>query len=89
MALLQDDARRPARIGGRAFRRLVLQACGVDTQGGAIVQGEGYVDYSFNDAISLRVGAGKVKSVHGGLDAPLVDAALVFRFGVDRRLSSR
>jgi hypothetical protein len=62
---------------------------GVDTQGGAIVQGEGYLDYALNDAISLRVGAGKVKSIHGGLDAPLVDAALVFRFGVDRKLSSR
>ena len=33
---------------------------------------------------TLRVGAGKIKSVHGGLDAPVVDAAFVFSFGVDR-----
>ena len=58
---------------------------GVDTQGGAIVQGVGYVDFTLNDALSLRVGGGKIKSVHGGLDAPLLDAALVFRFGVDRK----
>ena len=57
---------------------------GVDTQGGAIVQGRAYVDAALTDSLSLRVGAGKVKSVHGGLDAPVVDAALVFRFGVDR-----
>ena len=57
---------------------------GVDTQGGAIVQGRAYVDVSLTDALSLRIAGGKIKSVHGGLDAPVVDAALVFRFGVDR-----
>ena len=57
---------------------------GVDTQGGAIVQARAYADASLTDALSLRVGVGKIKSVHGGLDAPVVDAALVFRFGVDR-----
>ena len=57
---------------------------GVDTQGGAIVQARGYVDAALTDSLSLRVGAGKIKSVHGGLDAPVVDVALVFRFGVDR-----
>jgi len=57
---------------------------GVDTQGGAIVQGRAYVDATLTDALSLRVGVGRIKSVHGGLDAPVVDAALVFRFGVDR-----
>jgi hypothetical protein len=62
---------------------------GVDTEGGAIVQGRGYVDFALNDALSLRVGGGKIKSVNGGLDAPVVDAALVFRFGVDRKASSR
>ena len=57
---------------------------GVDTQGGALLQGRAYIDAALTDSLSLRVGAGKVKSVHGGLDAPVVDAALVFRFGVDR-----
>jgi len=57
---------------------------GVDTQGGAVLQARGYADLALTDALSLRVGAGKIKSVHGGLDAPVVDAALVFRFGTDR-----
>ena len=57
---------------------------GVDTQGGAVVQGRAYADVALTDSLSLRVGAGKIKSVHGGLGAPVVDAALVFSFGVDR-----
>ncbi len=57
---------------------------GVDTQGGAIVQARAYADAALTDSLSLRIGAGKIKSVHGGLDAPVVDVALVFRFGVDR-----
>ncbi len=57
---------------------------GVDTAGGKVVQGRGYVDVGLTDSLSLRVGAGKIKSVHGGLDAPTLDAALVFAFGVDR-----
>jgi len=57
---------------------------GVDTQGGAVVQARAYADVALTDSLSLRVGAGKIRSVHDGLDAPVVDAALVFRFGVDR-----
>jgi hypothetical protein len=57
---------------------------GVDTQGGAVVQARAYADVALTDSLSLRVGAGRIKSVHGGLSAPVVDAALVFRFGVDR-----
>lgn len=57
---------------------------GVDTQGGAIVQGRAYADLALSDSLSLRVGGGRIKALHGGLDAPEVDAALVFRFGVDR-----
>ena len=59
---------------------------GVDTGGGAVAQGRAYVDLSLTDSLSLRVAGGKIKSVRGsgGLDAPVVDAALVFRFGVDR-----
>ena len=56
---------------------------GVDTVGGAVMQGRAYADLALTDSLSLRVGAGKIKSVHGGLDAPVVDAALVFSFGVD------
>ena len=59
---------------------------GVDTGGGAVAQGRAYVDLALTDALSLRVAGGKIKSVRGsgGLDATVVDAALVFRFGVDR-----
>ena len=56
---------------------------GVDTQGGAVLQARAYADVALTDSLSLRVGAGKIKSVHGGLAAPVVDAALVFSFGVD------
>jgi hypothetical protein len=58
---------------------------GVDTGDGAVLQARGYVDVALGEMLSLRVGGGKVKSSHGSLDAPVVDAALVFRFGVDRR----
>lgn len=58
---------------------------GVDTQGGAVLQARAYADLALTDSLSLRVAAGKIKSVHGGLDAPVVDAALVFRFGVDHQ----
>jgi hypothetical protein len=57
---------------------------GVDTGGGEIVQARGYVDFAFDRVLSLRLGTGKVKSVHGGVDGTEVDAQLVFRFGVDR-----
>ena len=57
---------------------------GVDTQGGAVVQARAYADVALTDSLSLRVGAGRIKSVHGGLSAPVVDAAIVFNFGVDR-----
>jgi hypothetical protein len=56
---------------------------GVDTQGGAVVQARAYADFALTHSLSLRVAGGKIKSVHGGLDAPVVDAALVFSFGVD------
>jgi hypothetical protein len=57
---------------------------GVDTQGGALLQARAYVDVALTDSLSLRVGGGKIKSVRGGVNAPVVDAALVFSFGVDR-----
>ena len=56
---------------------------GVDTVGGAVMQGRAYADLALTDSLSLRVAGGKIKSVHGGLDAPVVDAELVFSFGVD------
>ena len=58
---------------------------GVDTQGGAVLQARAYADLALTESLSLRVAAGKIKSVRGGLDAPVVDAALVFSFGVDHK----
>jgi hypothetical protein len=57
---------------------------GVATGGGKVVQGRGYADLAISDSLSLRLGAGKIKTASGGLDATTVDAALIFRFGVDR-----
>lgn len=58
---------------------------GVDTNGGAVLQARAYADLALTDSLSLRAAAGKIRSVHrGGLDAPVVDVALVFSFGVDR-----
>ena len=53
------------------------------------MQARAYVDVALTDSLSLRVAGGKIKSVHGGLDAPVVDAALVFSFGVDRADTER
>jgi hypothetical protein len=58
---------------------------GVDTVGGAVLQARAYADVVLTDSLSLRLGGGRIRSVHGGLDAPVVDATLVFRFGVDRK----
>ena len=57
---------------------------GVDTKGGAVLQGRAYADVALTDSLSLRLAAGKIKAIQGGLNAPVVDAALVFSFGVDR-----
>jgi len=57
---------------------------GVATAGGKVVQGRGYADIGLTDSLSLRIGAGKIRTASGGLNATTVDAALVFRFGVDR-----
>ena len=56
---------------------------GVDTQGGAIVQPTAYVGFGITPALSVRVGAGRVKSLKaGGLSSNVVDVGLAFSFGV-------
>jgi len=72
----------PVRIGAEALMG-AAGGGGVDTEGGALVQARAYLDVDLARALALRLGAGRVKSVHGGLSAPTLDAALVFRFGVD------
>jgi len=56
---------------------------GVDTQGGAILQGRVYGDLPLTPALDLRLGLGRVRSVQGGLSGNSLDAALVWRFSVD------
>jgi hypothetical protein len=56
---------------------------GVETQGGAIAQPNAYIGYDLSRSMSLRVGAGRIKSLkNGGLDANMVDVVLAFTFGV-------
>ncbi|HJV61481.1 MAG TPA: hypothetical protein VJ743_11090 [Albitalea sp.] len=56
---------------------------GVATQGGAIMQPSAYLGVDISPSLSVRVGAGKIKSLRGGgLDANVVDVALAFTFGV-------
>jgi hypothetical protein len=59
---------------------------GVQTQGGAIAKPNVYVGVDLGRSTSLRVGAGRIKSLRsGGLDAGTVDATLAFTFGVAGR----
>jgi hypothetical protein len=58
---------------------------GVDTGGGAIVQPMAYVGLDLTRSLSLRLGAGRVKSANGALDSTVADLALAFTFGVASR----
>ena len=56
---------------------------GVDTQGGAIAQPMAYVGVDVSRSVSLRVGAGRIKSLrHGPLNGNVIDFTLAFTFGV-------
>ncbi|WP_280155338.1 hypothetical protein [Piscinibacter sp. XHJ-5] len=69
-------------VGGEA----VIGAAGgggIETRGGAIVQPSAYIGYDLSPSLSLRVGAGRIKSLkNDGLDANMVDVVLAFTFGV-------
>ncbi len=59
---------------------------GVATQGGAIMQPSLYLGVDLSRSLSLRVSAGRIKSLRagaaGGLDANVAEVALAFTFGV-------
>jgi hypothetical protein len=55
---------------------------GVDTQGGALVQPMAYVGVDLTRDFALRIGAGRIKSLKGALNANVIEASLVFSFGV-------
>jgi len=54
---------------------------GVQSQG-SIVRPMGWLAWQLTPAVALRLGAGHVRSPHGGLSSTAVDAALVFTYGV-------
>ena len=74
------------RFGGRfhAGAELLAGAAGgggVDS-GGALLQPRGFAGVQLTPALAARVGLGRVKATRGALDATLVDASLVFTYGV-------
>jgi hypothetical protein len=59
---------------------------GVRTQGGAVVKPSAYVGIDLGRSTSVRVGAGRIRSLRGGgLDATTLDVALAFTFGIAGR----
>lgn len=57
----------------------------VDTSGGAVMQPMIYLGMDLTDAVALRLGAGKVKSLKGSLDSNVVDISVSFAFGTANR----
>jgi hypothetical protein len=58
---------------------------GVATGGGALVQPMAYVSYTMNDSFAARVGVGRIRSSSGNLSSSVVQASIVFPFGVTPR----
>ena len=54
---------------------------GVDS-GGALLQPRVFAGVQITPALAARVGVGRVRATRGALDATLVDASLVFSYGV-------
>ena len=55
---------------------------GVNTQGGAVVQGVAYLARDLPGDTRLKLGVGRVKSLKGELASPLVDLSLNIPFSV-------
>lgn len=61
---------------------------GIDNPGGGLVIPRVFVGADLTKDVALRIGAGRVKSWQGdGIDTSMVDAALVFSFGLPGRAS--
>ncbi len=58
---------------------------GVDTQGGAVVQAGAFVSQALPSGAKVKLGLGRVRSLKGGLDSPLVDLSVLFPFSVPGR----
>ncbi|WP_124541392.1 hypothetical protein [Piscinibacter terrae] len=56
---------------------------GVESKGGAIMQPNAYLGVTVSPSMSVRVGAGRIKSLRqGGLEAPVAELSMAFTFGV-------
>lgn len=55
---------------------------GVNTQGGAVMQGVAYVARALPGGTHLKLGVGRVRSRKGELDSPLLDLSLLIPFSV-------
>jgi hypothetical protein len=74
--------------GLTAGAELLVGAAGggsVDTGGGAVMQPMVYLGMDLTDAVELRLGAGRVKSLKGSLDSNIVDMSVSFAFGTASR----
>jgi hypothetical protein len=83
-ALLGLGWSQPITAGVRAGAELLGGASGgggVQSQG-SIVRPMGWLAWQLTPGVALRLGAGRVRSPHGGLSSTAVDAALVFTYGV-------
>lgn len=57
---------------------------GFDTRGGAVTQGMAYLGRSLGGGAQVQLGAGRVRSVHGGLSSPVFDISWTQAFGTGR-----
>ncbi|MBI3286030.1 MAG: hypothetical protein HYZ65_14440 [Burkholderiales bacterium] len=55
---------------------------GVSTQGGAVAQLMPYASLDLNQAASVKLGLGRVRSIKGALNSTVLDMSLSFPFGV-------
>jgi hypothetical protein len=55
---------------------------GVDTRGGGLVQPMVYAGIDLSRSMSLRIGAGRIKSIKGSLNSNVIEASLAYAFGV-------
>lgn len=58
---------------------------GVATDGGAVVQGMVMLGRSVGPGRQWQIGAGRVRSLHGGLSSPVLDVSWVQSFGAGQR----
>lgn len=58
---------------------------GVDSSGGAIVAPNAYFDWPLEDGFTLRMGAGRVKSLSGALDSSTIEFAIKYSYATMSR----